>query len=106
MAEAPKELVWAPKSKRDLVDIWKYYAKVASPELANTMLRELDRAAMRLARHPLSGRSRDEIVPGLRSLLVHPHSIIYHVTESAIEIARILHERRDFSAALANDDKP
>jgi plasmid stabilization system protein ParE len=45
-------------------------------------------------------------VSGLRSLLVHPYAIIYRVTEINVEIARIIHERRDMAAAFAVDRKP
>jgi toxin ParE1/3/4 len=105
MAASPKNLIWAPRAKRDLVDIWKYFANAASAEIAGNMLRELDRAAKRLANYPFSGRPREDVLPGLRSLLVHPHSIIYRVAGSTIEIVRILHERRDVSAALTDKGK-
>jgi len=106
MAAGRSELFWSPKARRDLIDIWKYYAKTASPEIADNLLREIRAGAERLKEHPFSGRPRDEIARGLRSLLVHPHSIIYRVTDQTVAIARILHERRNLAAAFNENRKP
>jgi toxin ParE1/3/4 len=105
MAEVRRDVVWAAQARHDLIDIWKYFARVASPEIADKLLRDIKAAAERLREHPFSGRPRNEIASGLRSLLVHPHSIIYRVTETKVDIARILHERRDFAAAFTEDRK-
>jgi len=106
MAEARRELIWAAKARRDLIDIWKYFARTAPPEIADKLLRDIRTAAERLRDHPFSGRPRNEIASDLRSILVHPHAIIYRVTEINVEIARIIHERRDIAAAFAEDRKP
>ena len=105
MAGARSELIWAAQTRRDLIDIWKYFARVASPEIADKILRDIGTAAERLKRHPFSGRMRNEIASGLRSLLVHPHVIIYRVADSGVEISRIIHERRDVVAAFGEDKK-
>jgi toxin ParE1/3/4 len=105
MAEDRRELVWAPKAQRDLIDIWGYFAEASSTDIADRLLRNLGNAAERLKDHPFSGRPRDDIANGLRSLLVHPHVIIHRVTKTTVEIARILHERRDIAAAFAEDRK-
>jgi toxin ParE1/3/4 len=106
MAESRKQLVWAPKARRDLIDIWKYFARTASPDIADQLLRDIGIAAERLKHHPFIGRPRDELTNGLRSLLVHPHLIFHRVTETTVDIARILHQRRDIVAAFAQDRKP
>jgi toxin ParE1/3/4 len=106
MAGAPRKLSWAPQARRDLIDIWKYFAVAASPEVADGLLRDIKIAVDRLEDHPFLGRPRDEIAKGLRSLLVPPHSIIYRVTKTKVDIARIFHERRDIPAAFAEDRKP
>jgi plasmid stabilization system protein ParE len=48
-------------------------------------------------------RPREELAAGLRSALVHPHIIFYRVSEESVEIARVLHQRRDLTAALASE---
>lgn len=37
-------------------------------------------------------------MPGLRSVLVHPYIVFYRVPDTAVEIVRVLHQRRDFTA--------
>jgi plasmid stabilization system protein ParE len=36
-------------------------------------------------------------MPGLRSVLVHPYTVFYRLNDGAVEIVRILHERRDIA---------
>jgi toxin ParE1/3/4 len=106
MAEAPRTLILAGKAERDLIDIWKYVAKASAPDTADNVLRDIKQAVQRLADRPFTGRPRNEISVGLRSLLVHPHVIVYRVTDSTVDISRILHERRDFDAAFAKHSPP
>jgi toxin ParE1/3/4 len=106
MAETPDILVWAPKARRDLIDIWKYFAKVASEETADNLLRQIDRTVGRLMRYPFSGRPREDIEPGLRSILVRPHMVMYRTKGDTLEILRILHERQDASAMVAKAPRP
>ena len=98
-------LVWSPAAKEDLMKIWRYFARVASPEIADGLLREIDRAADRLIDHPLQWRLRMDIMPelkgGLRSVLVHPYTIFYQMGEDDIRIVRVLHERRNFGEVLS-----
>lgn len=70
MPAKPRHVVWAPRSKRDLADVWRYYARVASIEVADKLLREINEAAQRLSNDAHRWRARDELMPGLRSALV------------------------------------
>lgn len=45
--------------------------------------------------HPLSGRSRDEIRPDLRSIVVSPFVVFYRVKDQTPQLVRILDGRRD-----------
>jgi len=100
MARA-RRVVWAPRAKQDVVDIWRYYARVASLEIADNVLLEIERVAEAIGRNPLARRLREELGPGLRSALVSPHTIFYRVRSGEVQIVRVLHERRDFPAVLA-----
>ena len=99
-----RKIVWAPKAKQDLRDVWRYYERVASPEIADKLLREIDEAGRRLADEALMWRARDEVMPGLRSVLVHPYTVFYRVNEGGVEIARVLHERRNFAAVFSKKE--
>ena len=79
MPEKRRAVVWAPKSKQDLRDVWHYYARVASPETADKLLREISQAGEQLAEQALLWRARDEVMPGLRSVLVRPYTVFYRV---------------------------
>ena len=59
-----RQIVWAPNAKQELRDVWRYYARVASPEIADKLLREINEAGRRLADEALMWRARDEVMPG------------------------------------------
>jgi toxin ParE1/3/4 len=79
----------------DLRDIWRYFVRVASREVADRLLREIQSAAEKARQRPLAWRARDEIMLGLRSILVHPYVVFYRVKADALEIVRVLHQRRN-----------
>src|SRR5207244_11422426 len=61
----PRRLVWAPRAKEDLREIRRYYRRIASPEVADNLLREIHRVATRVAASPLSWRARTDPRPTL-----------------------------------------
>lgn len=98
-----RRIVWAPSARIDLLDIWQYFTRVGSMEVADRLLFDIERSAQRLVQFPMMGRSRDELAAGLRSVLVHPHVMFYRISADAIEIARILHQRRDLPAIFVQE---
>ena len=98
-----RRVVWSPEADSDLLDIWAYYARVASPEIADNLLREIDRVGEGTGENPLLSRQRDELLPGLRSVIVRPHVIFFRIKDSAVEVVRVLHRRRDFPALFGRD---
>jgi toxin ParE1/3/4 len=92
---------WSPEAEQDLLAIWNYVAREASPDVADEQLRSLDRACEALAQWPHSGRARDELFRGVRSIAVEAYVVFYRVEDSAIEIVRILHGRRDVDAIFS-----
>src|ERR1700722_13595612 len=105
MPKKDRRVLWAPSAKRDLLDVWRYYARVGSEEIADKLLREINQAGEGLSDRALMWRTRDEVMPGLRSVLVHPYTIFYRVKDDAVEVARVLHERRDFAAVLSKKER-
>jgi plasmid stabilization system protein ParE len=49
----------------------------------------------------LAWRARDEIKPGLPSILVHPYAVFYCIRGDAVEIVRVLHQHRNITAILS-----
>jgi toxin ParE1/3/4 len=99
MAADHRPIVWSPRAKEDLRDVWRYYAHIASPETADKLLHEIFQSANRLSKDATMWRTRDEIAPGIRSVLVRPFTIFYRLRDDrVVEVARIVHERRNLDA--------
>lgn len=94
---------WAPRAESDIVEIWRYLAAEASIKTADQLLRQITSAVERVAKRPLTGRARDTLKPGLRSVLAHPYIVFYRVAGGGIEVVRVLHQRRNLSAALSEE---
>jgi toxin ParE1/3/4 len=100
----PDKLIeWSPKAKYDLRDIWHHYARSASLEVADRMLRKISVESERIGRHPTPGRERDDEFPGLRKLFVRPYTIFFRISPKKAEVARVLHEERDFPTLLRGE---
>lgn len=101
MAKTNRAVIWSPEAAQDLLDIWRHLASVASTTIADNHLRDIDRAVSMLIDWSLAGRARDELVPGLRSVPVHPSIIFYRVHKNAPQIVRVIDSRRDIDEVLA-----
>jgi toxin ParE1/3/4 len=103
MPRRKRNVIWSPEAEQDLFDIWQYLASEASARTAGKYLRDINRACERVRTRPLLGRSRDDVMSGLRSVLIRPYVIFYRVGESSIDIVRVLHGRRDLEAIFADE---
>ena len=104
MPEKPSRLIWAPKADQDLLDIWNHYAAEASTETADKIVEHIVMTARRVGGLPMSGRSRDDLKQGARSVLAHPYVVFYRVMGTDVEILRVLHERRNLKPELTKRD--
>ncbi len=95
MAKSKRRLVWSREADEDLLLIWRYGAEEWSPDTADEHERAIWRACLRLLEHPHHGRSRDELIVGLRSTFVDPHVVFYKISSDATEIIRVLHHSED-----------
>jgi len=68
----------------------------------DTIVRAIGEASQMLEEHPLAGRTRDEIRPGLRSVLASPYVIFYRVNGDIAELVRILDGRRDIDEIFSD----
>jgi plasmid stabilization system protein ParE len=80
MASDSLRVVWSPESEDDLLSIWRSGASRFSPAVADKHVRDIHRAAMRLASSPLMGRERDDLRPGIRQVVVYPTILFYRVS--------------------------
>lgn len=87
----------SPLAEKDLFNIIsttiESWGNAQAKEYAQTM----DAALVKLAQYPEFGRERNDVYNGARSFPVAKHIVFYQVTETGIDVARILHQRMDLS---------
>jgi toxin ParE1/3/4 len=93
-------VVWSTEANNDLEQIWTYLARNASVERADYQAARIVEACGLLSEWPRSGRARDEVVPGLRSVAAEPYVVFYRTGDARVEIVRVLDGRRDIEAVL------
>jgi plasmid stabilization system protein ParE len=94
---------FAPEAKEDLLDIWTYIANENAAMIADELLREIDKASFVLGAWRAYGMARDNGREGLRSVLVSRYVVFYCATPKAIEIVRVLDERRDVQTIIPSE---
>lgn len=83
-------------AKQDLEDIW-LGLEPFGVELADRCLNELQDKFIQLQKFPGLGRSREDLAPGLRSVVVGDVVILYRSLEGLLVIVRVVHGRRDLN---------
>jgi toxin ParE1/3/4 len=85
-------------AEQDLQEIWSYVAEDASPATADRLIDAIVRRFELVAEQPGMGRIRPEFGEGVRSFVVESN-VIYYRHDGETLIARVLHGRRDQTAA-------
>ena len=84
------------KAVEDLSKIWDYTFEVWSENQADKYYEMLISSCQEIADNPLLGKNYDGITPSLLGMKTNRHIIFYRtLSESYVEITRILHERMD-----------
>ena len=84
-----------PSAEADLAEIWEYIAR-DSPRNADRFIHRIYQTCQNtLASNPPIGRTREELSPTLRSLVVQDYVIFYRPIEDGVEVIRVIHGRRD-----------
>ena len=82
----------------DLTEIWAYIA-LDSPDNADHFIDRIFRICQEgLASNPRLGRAREELSPGLRSLVFESYVIFYHPIPNGVEVVRVLRGMRDIES--------
>jgi toxin ParE1/3/4 len=100
MRESEHRITRSPEADDDLVSIWLYGANEWSPERADEYLFEIESICDRLLDDLELGRPRDELIVGVRSIVIRSHVVFYRESKSEIEIVRVLHQREDVGPAF------
>ena len=88
------EAVLSELAEADLTDIWVFVAQ-DNAEAADRLIDQLHEKCQFLAITPKAGRQRPELDPSIRSFVVSSYVIFYRESANGIEVARVLHGRRD-----------
>jgi toxin ParE1/3/4 len=96
-------VVWSPESEDDLLSIWRSGASRFSPAVADKHLRDIHRAATRLASTPRMGRERGDLRPGIREIVIYPTVLFYRVSHQRVEVVRVVDGRSDLASIFAED---
>ena len=89
------------EADHDLIEIWLHISH-DNLAAADTFLATLVSKFALLAQQPKIGRVRPELAPRLRSFPADRYIIFYRLIPDGIEIARILHSRRDLESLFEN----
>jgi toxin ParE1/3/4 len=103
--QAIRRIVRRALADQDIEGIVDHYLEHADAPVALAFLEVLQEAFGQLARQPGMGsprRAQELALPGLRSwaLRSYPYIVFYFEAPDAIEIWRVLHERRDIPVHL------
>ena len=92
------------EADNDLNEIFDYTVDQFGIEQAIRYLGGFENVFENLCNNPKSGRKRDELRKGLRSISNQSHTVFYRILEDHIRIVRILHASRDIIKFLPPQD--
>lgn len=102
------EIQLSARADQDLKDIWRGLAEYRL-ELADKKILRIVQKFELLSQFPLAGRSRNEILPNLRSIPVDSLLVLYQVVpkddRTIVEIVRVTDGRRDLNRLFSSDDE-
>ena len=91
---------FAKSAQTDLLEAWLFIAE-GNLNAADQVLESVEREADLLATQPLMGRSRPELVDGMRSWPTSTAYILFYlVDDNGVTVIRALHHARDIKPTL------
>ena len=93
----PNKPYKSPQAEIDLFAIWDFIA-ADSVRSADALLERIEATFDMLADTPFAGRARGDLVKNLRSFPVGNYIIFYFPIVDGIQVARVIHGRRDIDA--------
>ena len=95
------EIVISPQARDDLFSIYMWVAEAAGFNIADAYDARLRGACLALSDFPGRGAPRDDLGPGIRTIVFERKAVIAYRAESDIvEILAISHRGRDLGNAL------
>ena len=93
------KVITSAAAEADAEDIWRWVAN-DSVRSADRLADRFEEVAQMLAERPQSGRTRDDLAPGVRSFPIGAYLLFYRPVRDGSEVARVLHGRRDIGPGL------
>ena len=72
-----------------------------NPGNAERFIQKLETRCRKIAQAPFMGRTRDDLSPGLRSVVFGRYVILYRASADEVLIVAIIHGARDIECALS-----
>lgn len=94
-----RRLRLTPKARSDLRQIWTYIAN-DNMAAAERVLERINEIFRMLVEQPEAGRSRNELARGLRSFATRTHVVFYEVSDSSVDVVRVLDGHRDIGEGM------
>jgi toxin ParE1/3/4 len=95
----------SPAAVQDLRDIWRGLAEYTTLTVADEKVARLQSKLILLSQFPESGRRREELAVGMRSLPASEFVIFYRILDGSIQIVRILNGRRDIDGIFQEQEE-
>jgi toxin ParE1/3/4 len=95
------EVAYAETADEDINRLYGWISDHSDPIAANDYIARVHRACAALAEFPNRGTPRDDLAPGLRSIVVERKTvIIYEPRANRVRILRVLHRGRNIGLAF------
>jgi len=88
-----------PLAAQDVREIVDYLLEHSEPA-ADRFTAELDAACQLLTSQPRMGRDRSDLAPDVRSVVVGKYIVFFRVSDSAIEVLRVIHGARNITPEM------
>jgi len=98
MSPRKQHLILSEQAKADIIDILQYTYEQWGETQVNAYSATIDQALSHIHEHPHLGKKAPEVSKHHRAMNAGQHIIFYTVTDSAINIARVLHNKMDIKA--------
>lgn len=89
-------------AREDIAAALRHLRRHSAPA-ARRLAVEIDRMCRLLCTNPFMGKARDDLEPGMRSVIVSGYYLLYTVSDTEVAVVRFIHGRRDLPAAFAQD---
>ena len=94
-----RQVILSDLARAELLNIGEYIAQ-RNPDAAFRLMERFREKFNLLARHPHLGRERNDILLGLRCLIVNEYLIFYQPSDDEVEIWRVRHSAQSLEDLL------